>query len=242
VSAVARLDDLEERLGVTFTNRALLEQALTHSSYLNENPGYAPASNERLEFLGDAVLNLVVGEDMYSALPELDEGDLTRLRTHVVRGETLGDAGSQLGLGEFLNLGRGEEAGGGRSRPTNLAHACEAIVGAIYLDQGLEAARAFVQRSLADALEAAFSQALPLDPKSRLQEISQSRFQTTPTYHTIKSEGPDHARRFTVEVRIGGRSLGVGSGRSKQLAEKEAARRALQSLDAPPEREAGRDA
>ena len=214
-----------------FKDPALLERALVHSSYVNENPDVAPESNERLEFLGDAVLGLVVASDLYAAYPGQDEGALTELRTHLVRGETLARAGRELGLGEELRLGRGEAGGGGHERPTNLAHAYEAVVGAIYLDGGLESAQDFIRRSLEKQFQQTAEEAVPPDSKSQLQQLSQAVFQTTPTYILVEAEGPDHARRFTVEVNIGERSLGVGQGNSKQQAEKEAASRALKRLD-----------
>jgi ribonuclease-3 len=209
----------------------LLEQALVHSSYVNENPGVAPQSNERLEFLGDAVLGLVVADDLYAAFPDEDEGHLTELRTHLVRRDTLADAALRMRLGDDLLLGRGEEAGGGRDRPTNLAHVYEAVTGAVFLDGGLNAARTFVRRSLAAELKAVTDKAFPIDPKSRLQELSQSRFQSPPQYHLVEAAGPDHARNFTMEVRVNGEVYGTGTGRSKQEAQKEAAREALRSLD-----------
>jgi ribonuclease-3 len=239
---MAECDDLQERLGGPFRDPGLLHHALTHSSFVNENPGCATTSNERLEYLGDAVLGLVVAEELYTKYPDLDEGPMTELRTHVVRRDTLAEAAERLGLGACLYLGKGEEAGGGRTRPTNLAHAYEAVVGAIYLDRGLEAARDFVLSSLADVLEEAFLEKAQTDAKSRLQEVSQSTWQTTPDYRLVKSEGPDHARRFTVEVRVCGEVLGSGVGTSKQAAEKAAARAALDRLASSPEREGSRDA
>ena len=223
---------LEQRLGVKFKDASLLTQALVHSSFVNENPHDAAGSNERMEFLGDAVLGLVVADELYSAYPEQHEGQLTELRTLLVRRDTLAKAGRRLRLGDALYLGRGEESGGGRTRPTNLAHAYEALVGAIFLDQGLPAAREFVLHSLEQEFASLPVRPFPLDPKSRLQELSQSRYQTPPHYHLVEAEGPDHARRFTVEVMIDGASLGTGRGLSKQEAEKEAAREALARLEA----------
>ena len=231
VVALAKRSALEKRLGVTFRDAALLQRALIHSSYLNENPGSAPESNERLEFLGDAVLSLVVADELFAAYPDLDEGKLTELRARLVRGATLAKAAGRLELGEALLLGRGEEGGGGRVRPTNLAHVYEALVGAIFLDGGLAKVRRFVLRSLQEEFDLAEGRGVPLDAKSQLQERSQSLYQSTPHYHLIETEGPDHARRFTIEVVIDGRVLGTGTGRSKQQAEKEAARAALERLD-----------
>jgi ribonuclease-3 len=217
---------------VRFADAALLERALVHSSYVNENPQAGLESNERLEFLGDAVLGLAVADDLFTTHPEMDEGKLTELRTHLVRRDTLAKAARRLRLGGELRLGRGEESGGGRNRPTNLSHAYEAVVGAIFLDSGFEAARAFVLRSLRDELEQIGERAFPADPKSRLQELSQARHQATPQYRMVKAEGPDHARRFTFEVLLEGNVVGKGRGKSKQEAEKEAARKALERLEA----------
>jgi ribonuclease-3 len=228
---VAQSSDLERRIGVKFKNAALLQQALVHSSYVNENPQLAPTSNERLEFLGDAVLGLIIADDLFSAFPDQDEGHLTELRTHLVRRDTLAKAARRMGLGDDLLLGRGEEAGGGRARPTNLAHIYEAVTGAIFLDGGLTAARRFVRKSLGPELAAITHSDFPIDPKSRLQELSQSRYQSPPHYRLVLAEGPDHARRFTIEVLVDGTVRGTGSGRSKQDAEKEAARLALAVLD-----------
>jgi ribonuclease-3 len=216
---------------VTFKEAGLLRQALVHSSYVNENPEAAPESNERMEFLGDAVLGLVVADELFAAFPGQDEGKLTELRTHLVRRDTLAKAAKRLDLGEALLLGHGEEVGGGQTRPTNLAHVYEAVVGAIFLDRGLASARRFVLRSLEEEFEYLGERRFPLDRKSRLQEMSQSLYQTTPAYRVVLAEGPDHARRFTVEVLIDGEVLGTGEGRSKQRAEKEAAREALVRLE-----------
>jgi ribonuclease-3 len=223
--------ELEERLHLKFKQPALLKQALVHTSFLNENPGIDVGSNERLEFLGDAALGVVVAEQLYNEYPNVDEGKLTELRAHLVRRDTLARAAARFELGEYLQLGRGEDAAGGRRRPTNMARAYEALVGAIFLDGGVTKVRAFIKRSLSDELQALRNKGMPLDPKSRLQELVQSRWQTTPSYKLLKTEGPDHARRFTVQVMVGRKALGVGEGRSKQMAEKEAAQQALTEID-----------
>jgi len=222
--------ELAARLRLTFKDPALLRQALVHTSYLNENPGIDVGSNERLEFLGDAALGVVVAQELYREYPDVDEGKLTELRAHLVRRDTLARAAARFELGDYLHLGRGEDAAGGRKRPTNLARAYEALVGAIFLDGGLTKVRAFVKRTLKPELSGLRTGAMPHDPKSRLQEVIQSRWQTTPTYKLVKTEGPDHARRFTVQVQVNGRSLGTGEGRSKQMAEKQAAQEALESI------------
>jgi ribonuclease-3 len=221
---------LSKRLGLTFKDPSLLRQALVHTSYLNENPGIDVGSNERLEFLGDAALGVVVAQELYKEYPDVDEGVLTELRAHLVRRDTLARAAARFDLGEYLQLGRGEEAAGGNQRPTNLARAYEALIGAIFLDGGLTKVRAFIKKTLKDELTGLRTGGMPPDPKSRLQEVIQSRWQTTPTYKLLKTEGPDHARRFTVQVMVNNRSLGTGEGRSKQMAEKEAAQHALDAL------------
>jgi len=227
--------ELETRLRLKFKDPNLLKQALIHTSYLNENPGIDTGSNERLEFLGDAALGVVVAHQLYVDYPDVDEGKLTELRAHLVRRDTLARAAARFDLGEYLQLGRGEDAAGGRKRPTNLARAYEALVGAIFLDGGLVKARSFIRRSLADEFAKLRQSGMPHDPKSRLQEVIQSKWQTTPSYKLVKAEGPDHARRFTVQVLVGGKSLGSGEGRSKQMAEKAAAQEALKDIDAEQE-------
>lgn len=234
VTRGAKLPDwkeLEERLHLKFKHSSLLKQALVHTSYLNENPGIDVGSNERMEFLGDAALGVVVAEVLYNEYPDVDEGKLTELRAHLVRRDTLARAAARFDLGDYLQLGRGEDAAGGRRRPTNMARAYEALVGAIFLDGGITKVRAFIKRSLREELQALRKTGMPYDPKSRLQEVVQSRWQTTPSYKLMKTEGPDHARRFTVQVLVGRKALGVGEGRSKQMAEKEAAQQALNEID-----------
>ncbi len=223
--------ELEERLHLTFKHPALLKQALIHTSFLNENPGIDVGSNERMEFLGDAALGVVVAEQLYKEYPDVDEGKLTELRAHLVRRDTLARAAARFDLGEYLQLGRGEDAAGGRRRPTNMARAYEALVGAIFLDGGIAKVRPFIKRSLKEELQGLRKKGMPHDPKSRLQEVVQSRWQTTPSYKLLKTEGPDHARRFTVQVMVGRRALGVGEGRSKQMAEKEAAQQTLSEIE-----------
>jgi ribonuclease-3 len=224
------LNSLQATLGVTFREPLLLEQSLVHRSYLAENPDATLESNERLEFLGDAVLGLVVAEEIYQRFPELSEGELTKLRSALVRGETLGRIALSLNLGEYLYLGRGEEESGGRRRPRNLSCVLEAVVGAVLADQGLDVARGFILRILEGHLERAVEGKLVTDYKSRLQQVIQSERKITPVYHTIEQAGPDHARVFTVEVLADDSVLGRGSGRSKRAAEMDAARAALESF------------
>ena len=224
------LEALQEGLGLRVRDASLLAQALVHRSFLNENPGAAAQSNERLEFLGDAVLGCVVAEHLYQQYQDLSEGQLTELRAALVRGETLARVAARYRLGEFLLLGRGEEASGGRERTLNLARAYEAVVGAVFLDAGFQAAKAFVLRSLEPEFRELGPGVVLTDAKSRLQHLVQAMYQQTPSYRTVASEGPDHAKLFTVEVSVADRVLGVGRGRSKQAAEKEAARLALEEL------------
>jgi ribonuclease III len=225
---VADLSVLQKRIGISFHTPALLELAMVHSSYINENPTQAPESNERLEFLGDAVLGLIIAESLYREYPESPEGSLTRLRSVLVRRETLAERARGIKLGEYLLLGRGEEAGGGRDKPVNLAGAFEALIAAIYLDQGLKAARGFVLDLFGTEMYRQAHEGAGTDYKSKLQEVMQAERQITPDYHLLNVVGPDHDRQFTVEVRIGENVLGRGKGKSKKIAEMEAARIALE--------------
>jgi len=223
-------DALQETLGIKLANPALLEQALVHSSYINENPTFALGHNERLEFLGDAVLDCIVAEKLYQDFPDLNEGEMTKLRAALVRRETLAGSARRINLGEYLLMGKGEEASGGRDKEPNLAGALEAVVAAVYLDRGLAATAELVFRLLDDTWIKVIQQGTGTDYKSRLQEVIQYRFQLTPSYRLIAETGPDHAKNFTVEVSAGSRILGKGTGKSKKLAETEAARAALERL------------
>lgn len=224
------IDRLQQLLKVTFKDASLLQQALVHDSYLNENPDLGLSSNERLEFLGDAVLGYVVAERLYHLFPESPEGKLTAFRSYLVRQETLYQIAHSLGLGKYLLLGQGEAKLGGRTRPSNLARALEAVVGAVALDQGMEAARKLVLSLLDSELAALEAGKQPADYKSRLQEVVQGKGQPPPTYHTVRSEGAAHKRWFTVEVRAEDKVLGSGEGASKHTAEAEAARAALEGM------------
>lgn len=222
--------DFQELLGVDMKDAGLLQAALVHSSYVNENPVSGLVSNERLEFLGDAVLGLIIGEKLYLDFPHFDEGQLTRLRADLVRGETLSRIAQTIDLGSYLLMGKGEMATGGREKPANLAAALEAVIAAVYLDRGLEYARTMVLRLFAAEIEKAPGQTGNVDYKSRLQELLQSRNQPPPVYYLVTVEGPDHERKFTIEVRVKEQALGTGTGRSKKIAETEAARIALEKL------------
>ncbi|HVU10312.1 MAG TPA: ribonuclease III [Phototrophicaceae bacterium] len=213
-----------------FKNAALLEQALTHRSYVNEHDE-AERDNERLEFLGDAVLDFVSGEMLYERFPEMPEGDLTRLRAALVRTESLAALAVKCRLGEALRMGKGEEKGGGRERPNNLCGGFEAVVGALYLDQGVEAVRVFVMPQLLERLEQVFAEQLDKDARSVLQEISQAQYNLTPAYRLVDSSGPEHEKEFTFEALIGAQVVGRGIGRSKQAASQAAAQNALERLE-----------
>ncbi|MBA7710771.1 Ribonuclease 3 [subsurface metagenome] len=227
---MADLSALPEILGVSFNDPSLLEQALVHRSYINENPDFALASNERLEFLGDAVLGLVVAEKLYQDFPHFTEGEMTKLRAALVCQNTLTRIARTIGLGDYLYLGKGEEASGGRRKSANLSRALEAVIGAIFLDQGSVTTSDFILRLFDKELEKVTSQGAGIDYKSRLQELIQAKGQSPPVYRVIEAVGPDHDRRFTIEVRAGGVVLGEGSGKSKKTAETEAARSALEGL------------
>lgn len=219
-------------MGIRFRDRAILQQAFVHRSYLHESPDFVLPSNERLEFLGDAVLGFVAAEHLYQRYPELPEGDLTALRSAVVKGDALARFGAVLSLGQFVAMSRGEEANGGRHRPIILGRTFEALIGAIFLDQGLTVVKEFILRFLRPALEEVTSLGLDKDYKSRLQELSQGQWQLTPYYKTTKVQGPDHAREFTIQVFVGDDMVGEGKGANKQMAQQAAARAALERWSA----------
>jgi ribonuclease-3 len=227
---VADQNELQKRLGVVFQQPDLLTQALTHSSYANENPGVAPASNERLEFLGDAILGLIVAENLFRDFPSMSEGEMTRLRSILVKQDTLARVAESIGLGNYLYLGKGEEASGGREKPANLARALESLIAAVFLDQGSIITEQLVLDILDAELLRTLYQGAIIDYKSQLQELLQAKTQQTPVYSLIETQGPDHDKNFTVEVRIGNDMLATGIGRSKKKAETEAARIALEKL------------
>ena len=223
-------------INLKFQNPMLLTQALTHRSYINEHGAADTGDNERLEFLGDAVLDFLVGDMLYQRYSDLPEGDLTRLRAALVRTESLAALAQQMGLGEALRMGRGEETTGGRDRQTNLCAAFESVVGALYLDQGLPAVQEFVLPQLNPLLEQIITAALDRDARSTLQEWSQAELNLTPIYRTVSASGPDHQKEFLVEVLIGDVVAGQGIGRSKQAGAQAAARSALENMksDNPP--------
>jgi ribonuclease-3 len=224
--------EFENENNLHFHDKSLLIRALTHPSYLNENPNAGLEDNQRLEFLGDAVLDFISGELLYHRFPEAPEGRLTRLRAALVRTETLARFAQDCGLGDVLYLGHGEMDSGGRTRATNLCATFEALSGALYLDQGMPAVEAFVLPYFSGALDDIVRLELDKDAKSRLQEWSQAHLNLTPSYETIDSRGPDHAKEFTVAVIIDGEQYAHGTGPSKQAAAQEAAQRALELLHA----------
>ncbi len=221
---------LRQTLGISFEEPELLELALTHSSYLNENPDAAGESNERLEFLGDAVLGAVVARELFERNPDWPEGRLTQARAAIVEGKSLAQTARRLGLGTHLHMGKGEEAAGGRDRPSNLAGAFEAVVGAVFVDQGYETAEAFILRMMAAEFENTSRDAVLQNPKSVLQETVQAQGLPAPSYETVDVSGEDHARLFTVEVVVDGEVKGRGTGRRKSQAEQEAAEQALRNI------------
>lgn len=225
------LADLEATLGYVFDDKSLLQRALTHRSFLNENPDLPWLDNERLEFLGDAILGFVTAEHLYHRFPEMKEGDLTSLRAALVRGQTLAEFATQLNLGPFLLISRGEEAGRGRARPALLAATFEAILGALYFDQGLPATRDLIVRMIDEKTQGILQERLDKNAKSLLQELSQGRLKVTPVYRLVETRGPDHAREFTVEAVLGDQVYGTGHGRNKQSAEQDAARNAISRLE-----------
>ncbi len=216
-----------QRSGLEFRDPVLLRTALTHSSYLNEHPALDWEDNERLEFLGDAVLDFLLAEYLYRRFPDAPEGELTVLRAALVRRETLSRLADQLDLGSALFMGHGEAETGGRHRAATLCAAFEALIGALYLDRGMAAVMEFAVPLFERELQVAQAQVAGKDPKSRLQELAQGMLGVTPRYQTLRAHGPDHARIFTVGVFLGEKACGQGEGPSKQIAAQRAAAAAL---------------
>lgn len=222
----------EAALGIRFRDPDLLTQALTHRSFVNEYKGAGAArDNERLEFLGDAVLDLIVADLLFRKFPAVDEGELTQLRAALVKTESLAQLGANCRLGEHLRIGRGEELSGGRQRLTILCQAFEALIGAIYLDKGMAAAVDYVAPPLLELLDHIVENDLHIDARSQLQERIQARQNQTPAYRVTGAEGPEHDKEFRVEVAIGEMLIASGTGGSKRAAAQEAARAALKRLD-----------
>lgn len=220
---------LEKKLDVVFANKNVLLQALTHRSYLNENPNWQLDHNERLEFLGDAVLELIVTDHLYRTY-QLPEGEMTNLRSAIVRGEMLSAVAREMDLEEYILLSRGEKKDTGKARNYILANAVEAVIGAIYQDRGYEAAKIVVDRFIIAKLPEVVEKGLHIDTKSKFQELAQDHYRITPVYRVLHESGLDHAKEFVVGVFLGNRNMGEGRGSSKQEAEQQAATVALERL------------
>lgn len=230
-----RIDALIARLDLPVRDRALIAQAVTHASWLHEHPGEEPGHNERLEFLGDAVISLVISQALFRAHPEDDEGLLSSRRAAIVSAVGLARIATRLGIGEELQLGEGEALRGGRMRPSLLASGFEALAGAVFLDLGWEAASAWVAEVAEPELSAAPSVSTLKSPKSRLQELTQRMAGARPEYRILEAVGPDHEKVFRIEVVVDGRSVGMGVGSSRRVAETSAAAQALDALTRSPD-------
>lgn len=223
------MENLENKLGYSFKNRKILQTALTHSSYANEKRGKDIECNERLEFLGDSILGMIVAEYLYLNYPELPEGKMTRMRAELVCEESLHSVAQELGIGQYLYLGHGEEQNGGRGRTSILADAVEAIFASVYLDGGREQAEKIISRFILSKLEKGIAETIR-DYKTALQELVQQSGSATLCYELIGESGPDHNKLFTMQVSINGKASGKGTGKSKKEAERAAARCALEEL------------
>jgi ribonuclease-3 len=239
LSGPERVRELEARLGQSLTDPVLAVTALTHKSYCNEHRDEPSGDNERLEFLGDAVVDLVIGQRLMERFPAAKEGELSKLRSLIVNEDGLVRIARHLRLGELLLLGRGEELSGGRNKPSLLADALEAVVGAVYLSNGMGGVLQLVDAVFAESLEGVASGRQGQDSKSILQEEAQLRFKASPRYRVVSESGPEHEKCFEVEVQIGGDSFGRSAGRSKKEAEQAAARETLIQLQAPASSQSG---
>lgn len=226
-----QLESLEEALGYRFSDPSLLDCALTHRSYANENPDLLKQDNERLEFLGDAVLTLCVSDMLMKKFPGCAEGDLSKIRSSIVNEKPLARLAGELRLGDYLLLGRGEDISGGRMKSSLLANALEAIIAAVYCDRGFDAACDFVDRHFMPLLDAGTVKILYQDYKTSLQEISQNRFRVIPRYSVLREFGPDHDKVFQIRVSVGDIVSAAALGRNKKEAEQRAARKALEAID-----------
>lgn len=225
------IHEFEAAIGVHFEDSNLLLQALTHRSYVHEHAESGVQDNERMEFLGDAILDFITGEMLYHRFPEMSEGLLTRLRSALVRTDSLAKLAAECGIGEAMRIGKGEEQVGGRTRKKILCQVFEAVVGAMYLDQGLEVVAAFVVPRLTALQKHVMEEAVRKDARSQLQEWSQAHFNLTPQYRVVAASGPEHDKEFSVEVLIGEDVIASGMGRTKQTAAQTAARNALAVLE-----------
>ncbi|MBK9122625.1 MAG: ribonuclease III [Chloroflexi bacterium] len=225
------LDQLQHDLGVRMNNPLLLLQAVTHSSYVNEHPDDEVVDYERLEFLGDAVIGMITARMLFYRFPDLSEGELTRIRSALVRTEALAEIARSIKLGEYLRMGRGEERNGGRERDTILCRSFEAVVGAVYLDLGMDAAETVVTPRLSVLQHRVLQDALDKDPRTRLQELTQAELDIAPAYEVVQSTGPDHDRTYMVAVSLNGHRLATGSGRTIRTAGHAAAANALRLFE-----------
>lgn len=225
-------EQIEQIIGVTFKSEDLIKTACTHRSYLNEHRSTVKEHNERLEFLGDAVLELVVTDFLYRSFPKKPEGELTSWRAALVKTESLAALADELQVGQFLLMSRGEAKSGGRTRMALLANLVEAIIGAIYLDQGYQAAATFIEKNINSKLDAILKAGLHIDAKSHFQEIAQEKEGVTPHYEVLSETGPDHDKTFEVAVYLGKKLWGKGKGNSKQTAQQSAAQDALKNYKA----------
>lgn len=225
---IEKLSQLEEKIGLSFKNKELMIQAMAHRSYLNENPDFKLQNNERLEFLGDAVLEIIVTEYLYNNYPDKQEGDLTNWRAALVNAKMLSQVSRKIDLSNFLLLSKGESQDGGKARQYILADAFEALIGAIYLDLGYDACSEFIGKYVIDELPQIIEKGLFRDAKSTLQEQAQDRMGATPTYKVLEESGPDHLKHFIVGVFLNNGLVAEGEGSSKQEAEERAAKKALE--------------
>ncbi len=222
-------NELQQNIGITFGDTSLLTQTFTHSSYVNENPDSTNGDNERLEFLGDALLDMIITEKLFHQFPDMKEGELTRIRSELIREENLARMACDLDLGNYLLLGKGELQTGGRERQTNLADTMEALIGAIFLDRGLEVTREFILYRIFKQPEQT-RELSELNYKAKLQEYLQGEYKKLPVYRIIDITGPEHDKLFTILVQLDDEVLGTGSGKTKKAAEMEAARKACAKL------------
>jgi ribonuclease-3 len=223
--------DVEKKLGLKFKDTSLLKNALTHRSYLNESKEKDLGNNERLEFLGDSVLELIISAELYLKYPQKTEGELTSIRSALVRTESLAEESRILDVGKHILMSKGERDSGGTNKDFILANTYEALLGAIYLDRGLKECEKFVKRTVLKKLPRVIRDELFIDPKTKIQELVQAKYRVTPTYEVIKEQGPDHDKSFTVVLKVGNKVMAKGSGLSKQKAEEEAAQRSIDILD-----------
>lgn len=228
---INRYAELEQQIGISFTNNDLLDNAFVHRSFMNEYKGDDKGDNERLEFLGDAVLELVVTEFLFKTYPKKTEGELTSWRSALVKGKHLAVIAEELNLGVYLYLSRGEEKSGGRKKGYILANTVEALIGAIYLDKGYEIAHTFIDKFILTRLEEILEKEQHIDAKSQFQELAQDKVDITPEYRLISEEGPDHSKVFTMGAYLGEKKISEGNGSSKQKAEEDAARKAIVEID-----------